>query len=39
MKAISCKPYSIARHVIKLQSSGFYSVQNKFIDISVWTDG
>jgi hypothetical protein len=34
MKAIGCKPDSIQRYVIKLQSAAFYCVQNKFIDVS-----
>jgi len=34
MKAISCKPDSIRRYVIRLQSAAFYCVQNKFIDDS-----
>jgi hypothetical protein len=34
MKALSCKPNSIRRYVIKLQSAAFYCVQNMFIDVS-----
>ena len=34
MKAVSCKPDSIRRYVIKLQPAAFYCVQNKFIGVS-----
>jgi hypothetical protein len=34
MKAISPKPDSIRRYVIKLQSAAFYCVQNTFIVVS-----
>jgi len=33
MKAISCKPDSIRRYGIKLQSAAFYCVQNTFIGV------